>query len=51
MSPEDALQMLDRLAAQAAMNRNDHVQLQTAISVLDAAIKRLRAFEHPKGED
>lgn len=38
MTPDQALQILDRASALAAMPRQDHVAVQQALSVLAAAL-------------
>jgi len=39
MTPDQALQILDRASALAALPRQDHVAVQQALAVLAAAIK------------
>ena len=63
MTPEEALQILDNLAANAQANRNNHAKLQQAIAVLsqtiaiDEAARKAKDAAHdtdkkskPKGE-
>lgn len=43
MTPEQAIEFLDQIVSQVAMNRAQHVQAQQAIALL-------RALVHPDGQ-
>lgn len=42
MTPEAAIEFLDKVVSQVSMNRTDHTQVQVAVSVLKAALTAKR---------
>jgi hypothetical protein len=51
MKPQEALELLDRAIAQLSANREVHVKLQEAITVLAEAIKPPTAKEEKKDKE
>jgi hypothetical protein len=49
MTPEEALQLLDNVSGQAAMNRPDHIKCQTAVNILRRLVQDWRN-EVPKAD-
>ena len=50
MTPEEALSILDRVAAVACMNRQDHLNAQQALQTLRTEIAALRVAVQEKAK-
>jgi len=50
MTPEEALKMLDELAAMVQLDRKSHAAVQDAVATLAKALIELRDYQEKKGE-